>query len=66
MKKPERKILGLSVRTNPIPKTLLITLYCVVILNRRFIVSVVENLASEQAARMVAMKAATDNGGNSD
>lgn len=26
--------------------------------------SVVENLASEQAARMVAMKAATDNGGN--
>ena len=25
---------------------------------------VVENLASEQAARMVAMKAATDNGGN--
>jgi F-type H+-transporting ATPase subunit gamma len=25
---------------------------------------VVENLASEQAARMVAMKAATDNGGS--
>jgi len=26
--------------------------------------SVVENIASEQAARMVAMKAATDNAGN--
>lgn len=39
------------------------------ILLRRYIESqvyqsVVENLASEQAARMVAMKAATDNGGN--
>lgn len=47
----------------PDPKTLLDTLL------RRYIESqvyqsVVENLASEQAARMVAMKAATDNGGN--
>ena len=47
----------------PDPKTLLYTLL------RRYIESqvyqsVVENLASEQAARMVAMKAATDNGGN--
>ncbi|RLR65383.1 F0F1 ATP synthase subunit gamma, partial [Pseudomonas aeruginosa] len=45
------------------PKALLDTLL------RRYIESqvyqsVVENLASEQAARMVAMKAATDNGGN--
>ncbi|MDR5617020.1 F0F1 ATP synthase subunit gamma [Arsenophonus sp.] len=47
----------------PDPKILLDTLL------RRYIESqvyqsVVENLASEQAARMVAMKAATDNGGN--
>ncbi|AYY82455.1 MULTISPECIES: F0F1 ATP synthase subunit gamma [Proteus] len=47
----------------PDPKALLDTLL------RRYIESqvyqsVVENLASEQAARMVAMKAATDNGGN--
>ncbi|MFP1759997.1 F0F1 ATP synthase subunit gamma [Lonsdalea quercina] len=47
----------------PDPKTLLDTLL------RRYVESqvyqgVVENLASEQAARMVAMKAATDNGGN--
>ena len=47
----------------PDPKTLLDTLL------RRYIESqvyqsVVENLASEQPARMVAMKAATDNGGN--
>ena len=47
----------------PDPKSLLD------ILLRRYIESqvyqgVVENLASEQAARMVAMKAATDNGGN--
>ncbi len=47
----------------PGPKELLDTLL------RRYIESqvyqgVVENLASEQAARMVAMKAATDNGGN--
>lgn len=47
----------------PDPKSLLDTLL------RRYIESqvyqgVVENLASEQAARMVAMKAATDNGGN--
>ncbi|MEY0939491.1 F0F1 ATP synthase subunit gamma [Proteus mirabilis] len=47
----------------PDPKTLLDTLL------RRYIESqvyqsVVENLASEQVARMVAMKAATDNGGN--
>ena len=47
----------------PEPKALLDTLL------RRYIESqvyqsVVENLASEQAARMVAMKAATDNGGN--
>ena len=47
----------------PDTKTLLDTLL------RRYIESqvyqsVVENLASEQAARMVAMKAATDNGGN--
>ena len=47
----------------PDPKTLLDTLL------RRYIESqvyqsVVENLASEKAARMVAMKAATDNGGN--
>ncbi|HEK2031918.1 TPA: F0F1 ATP synthase subunit gamma [Proteus mirabilis] len=47
----------------PDPKTLLDTLL------RRYIESqvyqsVVENLASEQAARMVAMKAATDNGSN--
>ena len=47
----------------PDPRTLLVTLL------RRYIESqvyqgVVENLASEQAARMVAMKAATDNGGN--
>ncbi|MFU9138130.1 MULTISPECIES: F0F1 ATP synthase subunit gamma [unclassified Erwinia] len=47
----------------PDPKALLDTLL------RRYVESqvyqgVVENLASEQAARMVAMKAATDNGGN--
>lgn len=47
----------------PDPKGLLDTLL------RRYVESqvyqgVVENLASEQAARMVAMKAATDNGGN--
>ncbi|MFV9997743.1 MAG: F0F1 ATP synthase subunit gamma [Arsenophonus endosymbiont of Dermacentor nuttalli] len=47
----------------PDPKVLLDTLL------RRYIESqvyqsIVENLASEQAARMVAMKAATDNGGN--
>lgn len=47
----------------PDPKTLLDTLL------RRYVESlvyqgVVENLASEQAARMVAMKAATDNGGS--
>ncbi|ATO35411.1 F0F1 ATP synthase subunit gamma [Dickeya dianthicola] len=47
----------------PDPKSLLDTLL------RRYVESqvyqgVVENLASEQAARMVAMKAATDNGGN--
>lgn len=47
----------------PDPKALLNTLL------RRYVESqvyqgVVENLASEQAARMVAMKAATDNGGN--
>ncbi|BET95094.1 F0F1 ATP synthase subunit gamma [Xenorhabdus taiwanensis] len=47
----------------PDPKALLDTLL------RRYIEAqvyqgVVENLASEQAARMVAMKAATDNGGN--
>lgn len=47
----------------PDPKTLLDTLL------RRYVESqvyqgVVENLASEQAARMVAMKAATDNSGN--
>uniref|UniRef100_A0A3B0MDP3 ATP synthase gamma chain n=1 Tax=Arsenophonus endosymbiont of Trialeurodes vaporariorum TaxID=235567 RepID=A0A3B0MDP3_9GAMM len=47
----------------PDPKILLDTLL------RRYIESqvyqsVVENLASEQAARMLAMKAATDNGGN--
>ncbi|XPE48913.1 F0F1 ATP synthase subunit gamma [Shigella flexneri] len=47
--------------TNPIPKALLDTLL------RRYVESqvhqgVVENLASEQAARMVAMKAATDTG----
>ena len=47
----------------PDPKALLDTLL------RRYIESqvyqsVVENLASEQAARLVAMKAATDNGGN--
>ncbi|MBX9445593.1 F0F1 ATP synthase subunit gamma [Dickeya chrysanthemi] len=47
----------------PDPKPLLDTLL------RRYVESqvyqgVVENLASEQAARMVAMKAATDNGGN--
>ena len=30
---------------------------------RRFIVALVENVASEMAARMVAMKAATDNAG---
>ncbi|MGL9774255.1 MAG: F0F1 ATP synthase subunit gamma [Sodalis sp. (in: enterobacteria)] len=47
----------------PDPKTLLDTLL------RRYVESqvyqgVVENLASEQAARMVTMKAATDNGGN--
>lgn len=47
----------------PDPKVLLDTLL------RRYVESqvyqgVVENLASEQAARMVAMKAATDNGGN--
>lgn len=47
----------------PDPKTLLDTLL------RRYVESqvyqgVVENLASEQAARMVAMKAATDNGSN--
>ncbi|ASX26182.1 F0F1 ATP synthase subunit gamma [Candidatus Williamhamiltonella defendens] len=47
----------------PEPKVLLDTLL------RRYIESqvyqgVVENIASEQAARMVAMKAATDNGGN--
>ncbi|SPP31836.1 ATP synthase gamma chain [Arsenophonus endosymbiont of Aleurodicus floccissimus] len=47
----------------PDPKILMDTLL------RRYIESqvyqsVVENLASEQAARMVAMKAATDNGGN--
>ena len=46
----------------PDPRTLLVTLL------RRYIESqvyqaVVENLASEQAARMVAMKAATDNAG---
>lgn len=46
----------------PDPKALLDTL-------RRYVESqvyqgVVENLASEQAARMVAMKAATDNGGS--
>lgn len=46
----------------PDPKTLLDTLL------RRYVESqvyqsVVENIASEQAARMVAMKAATDNGG---
>ncbi|MGV3344628.1 F0F1 ATP synthase subunit gamma [Enterobacteriaceae bacterium LUAb1] len=47
----------------PDPKALLDTLL------RRYVESqvyqgVVDNLASEQAARMVAMKAATDNGGN--
>lgn len=47
----------------PDPKTLLDTLL------RRYVESqvyqsVVENLASEQAARMVAMRAATDNGGS--
>lgn len=47
----------------PDPKSLLDTLL------RRYVESqvyqgVVENLASEQAARMVAMKAATDNGGS--
>ena len=47
----------------PDPKALLDTLL------RRYVESqvyqgVVENLASEQAARMVAMKAATDNGGS--
>ncbi|MGB9096016.1 F0F1 ATP synthase subunit gamma [Erwinia sp.] len=47
----------------PDPKALLDTLL------RRYVESqvyqgVVENLASEQAARMVAMKSATDNGGN--
>lgn len=47
----------------PDPKVLLDTLL------RRYVESqvyqgVVENLASEQAARMVAMKAATDNGGS--
>lgn len=47
----------------PDPKPLLDTLL------RRYVESqvyqgVVENLASEQAARMVAMKAATDNGGS--
>ncbi|MGL9769209.1 MAG: F0F1 ATP synthase subunit gamma [Sodalis sp. (in: enterobacteria)] len=47
----------------PNPKTLLDTLL------RRYVESqvyqgVIENLASEQAARMVAMKAATDNGGS--
>ncbi|TKI04455.1 F0F1 ATP synthase subunit gamma [Martelella alba] len=47
----------------PDPKSLLDTLL------RRYVESqvyqgVVENLASEQAARMVAMKAATENGGN--
>ncbi|VDR30725.1 F-ATPase gamma subunit [Raoultella terrigena] len=37
---------------------------CVATLSLRFYQGVVENLASEQAARMVAMKAATDNGGS--
>ncbi|MBQ0303319.1 F0F1 ATP synthase subunit gamma [Proteus mirabilis] len=47
----------------PDPKTLLDTLLCRYIESQVY-QSVVENLASEQAARMVAMKAATDNGGN--
>ena len=47
----------------PDPKALLDTLLrrCV---ESQVYQGVVENLASEQAARMVAMKAATDNGGS--
>lgn len=47
----------------PDPKSLLDTLLFRYIESQVY-QSVVENLASEQAARMVAMKAATDNGGN--
>ncbi|NIG88756.1 MAG: F0F1 ATP synthase subunit gamma [Serratia symbiotica] len=47
----------------PDPKVLLDTLLCRYVESQVY-QSVVENLASEQAARMVAMKAATDNGGS--
>ncbi|MCX2956644.1 MAG: F0F1 ATP synthase subunit gamma, partial [Candidatus Regiella insecticola] len=47
----------------PDPKVLLDTLLCRY-LESQVYQGVVENLASEQAARMVAMNAATDNGGS--
>ncbi|WP_395480095.1 F0F1 ATP synthase subunit gamma [Candidatus Curculioniphilus buchneri] len=47
----------------PNPKTLLDTLLCRYIESQVY-QGVVENLASEQAARMIAMKAATENGHN--
>ena len=60
---PELKHKAWDYLYEPDPKPLLDTLL------RRYVESqvyqgVVENLASEQAARMVAMKAATDNGGS--